>query len=86
MKITSAYSVLSEAQQRRLLRHMAAVRDNWESVNWIKTGLAHDDSGMVREAWGELDTETQIALWVAPKYGGVWTTEEREKIRGMGSE
>ena len=74
---------LSESQQRRLLRHMAAVRDNWDSVVWIKQGLRDGDLGMASEAWGELDNQTKIALWVAPKFGGVWTTREREMMREM---
>ena len=65
----------------RLLKHMQAVRDNWPSVVYMKDGLARDDPYTFLEAWEEMDRDTQIALWAAPKYGGVWTTAERKLMR-----
>jgi len=74
---------LSDAQQARLLKHMAAVREHWESVHWIKRGLRDQDLAMAAEAWVELDNEVQIALWIAPSFGGVWTKQEREAMRSQ---
>ena len=67
----------------RLLSHMKAVRERWASVVYMKESLRLDDDLMFLEAWHELDKETQIALWHAPKYGGVWTTIERTQMRKM---
>ena len=72
---------LNDSQQRRLLRHMAAVREHWASVNWIKEGLRDNDLPKAAEAWLELPRDVQIALWVAPRFGGIWTTRERETMR-----
>ena len=83
MKVSEAIRpvILSDAQQARLLKHMAAVREHWESVHWIKRGLRDQDMAMAAEAWVELDGEVQRALWIAPSYGGVWTTRERESMK-----
>ena len=67
----------------RLVTHMAAVRDNWLSVAAIKAGLASGDDFQVIEAWQELDDAVRVALWVAPRYGGVLTTAERAKLREL---
>lgn len=34
------------------------------------------------ECWNELSEDEQTALWVAPSYGGIFTTEERKIIKG----
>lgn len=47
----------------------------------MKEALAEDDALKFAEAWKELDKDTQIALWVAPKKGGIWTTKERAQMR-----
>ncbi len=70
----------------RLLRHGKAVRENWSSVVAIKIGLESDDYLMVAESWAELDWHTKEDLWVAPLYGGIWTTAERKRIIEMHSE
>lgn len=64
-----------------VLRMMAAVRDNWESVNAVKDALAVDDYDRAAEAMAELSDEVKQALWVAPTKGGVFTTEERAKMK-----
>ena len=74
-------STKEDAILTRLLAHSAAVRANWASVVYMKEALRLEDSLMFREAWDELDKDTQIALWVAPSRGGVWTTDERKRMR-----
>jgi len=64
-----------------LLAHNKAVRDNLESITYIKEGIATGDMMAVAEAWGELDNETREALWRAPSNGGVFTTEERKTLK-----
>lgn len=65
--------------------HMQTFLTNMDSVMCIKEGIqaflgAGDVSALdaSREAWRELDEETQRSLWVAPSKGGVLTTKERE--------
>ena len=65
----------------RLLSHMAAVREHWSTVVYIKEALRDGDALKCVEAWTELDYETRKRLWVAPLNGGVWTTKERKLIR-----
>lgn len=65
----------------RLMQHTEAVRTHWISVVYCKTALADEDKWSFLEAWQELPRKAQIALWMAPKYGGIWTTAERNKMR-----
>lgn len=75
-------STKEDATLARLLAHSQAVRDNWHSVVYMKEALAEEDSLKFREAWDELSREDQVALWVAPSRGGIWTTAERTQMRG----
>ena len=63
------------------MRHTKAVREHWSSVAYIKQALAAEDAFAVAEAWQELDHDTQRALWVSTRDGGIWTTKERQQIR-----
>ncbi len=70
------------ARYHRLLRHMRYVRDNLESILEIKKAFDGDDKHYARQLWAELDDETQIGLWVAITYGGIFTTKERSALKG----
>ena len=70
-----------DVELSRLLAHMSAVREHWPSIVWCKDALARDDKWAFLEAWQELSHEVQVALWVAPSKGGVWTTAERKQMR-----
>ena len=68
----------------RMVRHTAAVLDNYSSIMLIKSAI---DFGVPdiflsggAEAWYELDQQTRLDLWVAPTKGGVFTTYERKVI------
>lgn len=74
-----------DAVLSRLLAHMQAVREHWATVVYLKEALRLDDSLMFREAWDELGHDVQRKLWTAPKYGGVWETAERAKMREWGA-
>lgn len=65
----------------RLLKHNHALSRNIESVAYIKRNIVLGDLSSALEAWAELDEDDQIALWVAPSKGGIFTTEERKLIR-----
>ena len=70
-----------------------ALVENFKSVDAVKLGImdaqatetvknqfefaSEADLSTAIEAWGELDTETKAALWLAPTKGGCFTTVER---------
>lgn len=65
----------------RLRSHLAAVRENWKTVAYLKEALEKDDKFMFLDEWVALGHQVQVALWVAPSKGGIFTTSERTKIR-----
>ena len=70
-----------DAEYDRQVKHMACVRDNWATIDAIKTALATDDYSAAKEAWNELSRDEKMILWRAPTKGGVFTTKEREDLR-----
>lgn len=64
-----------------LITHINVVRDEFPSIAIIKESLINDDYSTAKEAWGELPAETQRELWRAPTKGGIFTTEERNKMK-----
>ncbi len=65
----------------RLKVHNAAVRDHIESVVAIKCFLLNDDYSAAYEAMSEIPQDDARAMWVATTAGGIWTTEERRKMK-----
>ena len=66
----------------RLIAHNTAVRENWETVVYMKTAFRNQDALAFAEAWLELESdEVKEALYLAPTKGGVFTTEERAYLR-----
>lgn len=66
----------------RLQRMAYCVLECAESVRGIKAAIATGDDLYGAQLWQELTHEEQIALWVAPTKGGIFTTHERKRIRG----
>ena len=60
---------------------MQATLENFESIQVIKDAIGREDWHAGVEAWCELTEETQLALWVAPKKGGPFTTDERKAMK-----
>lgn len=58
------------------------IRNNWDSINFVKEQLKLGEIDAAKEAYAELSEEEQKAIWVAPSKGGIWTTEERKLIKG----
>ena len=54
---------------------------NLNQVCEIKDLIAADDPDGAREYWYEFTEEEQVILWVAPTFGGIFTTEERKRLR-----
>lgn len=65
----------------RLMAHNNAVREHFEAVYCIKSMLREDNYSAAAEAWAEMDKATLEALWLAPTKGGIFTTEERTKLK-----
>jgi hypothetical protein len=64
------------------IQHMEAVRKWWNSLHAIKGFLGElpPKVDAAREAFKEIDVETQKILWRAPTKGGVFTTQERKLL------
>lgn len=68
----------------KLKAHNKAVRDHLDSVAAIKGFLAHDSYSAAYECLYEIqqdDEEGYKALFLAPTKGGIFTTEERGKMK-----
>ena len=53
---------------------------NLDQVLQIKDSVV-TDNGYAVELWSEFSEDEQRALWVAPLYGGIFTTDERKALR-----
>ena len=84
-EVDESKPLLNTGQIYRLMRMTEVLRDplNWESVYFIKQYIAYDDMVGAYQLWDEFTESEQEALWVAPTYGGIFTTEERKAIRDM---
>ena len=83
-EVAGAISQQKEDQASEyLMKHNNVLRDPQVlmAVAQMKESLASDDYGYVAQVEAELDREEMVALWVAPSKGGVFTTEERTKLR-----
>jgi hypothetical protein len=74
---------LSNAQVCRLLKMTECLRNpvNAAQVAMIKSALSEDQVEDALAYWSEFRDHEQVALWIAPTYGGIFTTEERKQLR-----
>jgi hypothetical protein len=79
---------LSDAQVNRLLKMTECLREdnNLGQVYEIKRAIWMDEDGQAIEMWSEFTEDEQVALWIAPTYGGIFTTEERKRLRPLTTE
>jgi len=69
-------------QVDRLMAHNAAVRENWDTVAYMKAAYLEKDALAFAEAWLELESDkVKEALYLAPTKGGIFTTEERAYLK-----
>ena len=88
MDITS-YIENDKRVWRDLHRYAAAIKQGkalqdlttFHTCYLIKQAIHDDDPMYAKQLFAEFDTETQIALWVAPSYAGIFTPYEREQMR-----
>ena len=71
----------AQAAPDPLEAHNKAVQENLPSITAIKEALVEDAYEYAAECYGEISNDDKIALWVAPSKGGIWTTEERKKLK-----
>jgi hypothetical protein len=74
---------LNNAQVVRLLAMTELLRDTStvETVYLIKTMISADEDFDAQALWSDFTENEQKTLWVAPMYGGIFTTEERKRLR-----
>lgn len=65
----------------RLMAHNLSLRDNIQAVAYIKDCIQGEDNFSAYEAWSLLPEETQEALWVSTKAGGIFSTVERAVLK-----
>lgn len=74
---------LNDGQVFRLKRMADLLRDPlvFSAVGEIKSYLSVGDHLGAMQIWDELSDYEKECLWVAPRFGGIFTTEERKIIR-----
>jgi hypothetical protein len=74
---------LTNTQVIRLLAMTEVLRDriNLIQIFDIKTMIREEDYHSAIGYWSEFTEQEQVALWVAPTFGGIFTTEERKRLR-----
>ncbi len=72
-----------EKAHKRQQQHDAALGRWYKSVDFIKHELEKEEPDMytIAEAWGEIPQHDQMALWLAPTKGGIFSTAEREALK-----
>lgn len=81
-RMVDAPEVVVEPEEVRRKRVCdEAAERNAESLEVIKTAIAEEDWYTMTEAWGELSQEDQMALYLAPSKGGVFSTHERKCVK-----
>ena len=65
----------------RLLKHNIALRENFSSVWAVKESLKDDNLEDAIMYWYELPEHIQRDLWVSPRAGGIFTTDERRTMK-----
>ena len=79
---------LTTDQVRRVLAMMEVLRQpgNISQMAEIKAAIDNGEEGdleMARALWDEFTQDEQQSLWVAPTYGGIFTTHERKVLRNQ---
>lgn len=87
-EIASAEEIAQALEQQRELElverlkaHNAIVRDNIETITAMKAYLLNGEYSAAYEAWAELTPDEKAALWIAPTKGGIFTTDERARMK-----
>ena len=82
----SADEVANAIGQQGGLEHidyMNLVRECFDTIVQVKGHLQNGEVEEARAAYKDLDEEAQKALWRAPTKGGIFTTVERDTMKGL---
>ena len=82
--IESETHKLTDPQVVRLFDMCCHLRDNPNDLNQIasiKLALVRNDDFAALAMWDEFTEAEKTVLWVAPKFGGLFTTEERKRLK-----
>ena len=89
LEIERGEQALNPGQQARLIKMAKVLHDyrNLQQVAEIKKhcNTVGDDFSYAtaRELFAEFTDEEQRDLWVAPKFGGIFTTHERNVLKNL---
>jgi hypothetical protein len=75
---------LTNTQVIRLMKMTKLLRSDMSNLLQlfaIKEAIACEDYDHAHSLWSEFTEEEWVILWVAPKFGGIFTTEERKRLR-----
>lgn len=70
------------APQDWLAGHNKALQENFWDVAEIKQAIREEDLMTAAGLLADMSEEVMTALWVAPTKGGIWTTAERDLMKG----
>jgi len=65
----------------RLLLHNAVLRENFDTVFAIKESLKAENYHDAIMYFNDLTDEEKRALWISTRAGGIWTPQERKKMK-----
>ena len=83
MKMTEFAGSATNALDDKRHRHLVAIQDNRESVFQIIKWM-RDDLPFVKQLWGEISREDQLALYgLSPTNGSIFTTPERDIVHTL---
>jgi len=71
----------SDLPLTKLMQHNEVVRQYFDGIGGIKAALAEKDYYQAAVIFDTIPAEARNLLWVAPTRGGIFTTEERAKIK-----
>lgn len=82
-EVVNEKPAINDKQVRRLMAMTRAIRESdylADYIHQIKAFLRDGSRDDALALWSDLSEEEQIALWVAPSFGGVFTTAERSAL------
>lgn len=81
-EVAGAIAQQNAPQTDWLAEHNKALQENFWDVAEIKQAIRDDDLMTAAGLLADMSEEVMTALWVAPTKGGIWTTAERELMKG----
>ena len=77
----TAHVAHKDADIKTEMEYQAVIDKHLDSLVCVRDALKIEDYSTAKEAWLELDQETQMKVWKAPRDGGWFTTKERAQMK-----